>query len=118
MLIPLAANLKMQNGWTKYIFRKAMAPWLPGEIAWRKDKQGFVNPQSEWLKSDLREGVLDYFAADSLMFKKGLVDRKRLLQKYDVYCRQSANGGTISFKDIFNPLALEIWLRKYEGYLG
>ena len=30
-----------KDGWTKYILRKAMAPYLPEKIVWRKTKMGF-----------------------------------------------------------------------------
>lgn len=115
-LLPLTPALKMKDGWTKYVFRKAMEPLLPEQIAWRKDKQGFVNPQSEWLKRELREGVLRYFQEDSLIFSTGIIDRKKLLAKYEQYCKQSPGKGGIWFRDIFNPLALEIWLRRFYRY--
>ncbi|GAB7388786.1 asparagine synthase (glutamine-hydrolyzing) [Bacillaceae bacterium] len=116
-LIPLSMDFKLKDGWTKYIFRKAMEPYLPKEIVWRKDKQGFINPQSEWLKNDLKKGVLEYFKEDSLIFKYKLINRQKLIQAYEVYCKQPAGKGFIWFKDIFNPLALEIWLRKFIKYL-
>lgn len=116
-IIPLPPRYKLRHGWTKYIFRQAMAPFLPPEITWRKDKQGFVNPQSEWLKHELRPGVLDYFGQDSLMFKLGLVNHDNLRQKYCAYCQQSALKGNIWLIDIFNPLALEIWLRKFHDFI-
>jgi asparagine synthase (glutamine-hydrolysing) len=116
-LIPLSPKLKLHNGWTKYIFRKAMEPYLPQTIAWRKDKQGFINPESEWLKNELKPGVLDYFREDSLIFKNQLVNHKNLHKKYKVYCQQKAGEGRIWFKDIFNCLALEVWLRKFESYI-
>lgn len=112
-LLPLAPSHKLRYGWTKYIFRKAMQPMLPPQIVWRKDKQGFVNPQSEWLKTELRQEVLRYFEQDSLMFQHRLIDREQLLKKYEQYCAQPAGKGTIWFKDIFAPLALEIWLRQF-----
>ena len=28
---------------------------LPADITWRRDKQGFINPQSEWIKNELKE---------------------------------------------------------------
>jgi asparagine synthase (glutamine-hydrolysing) len=117
MLAPLDTERKLSNGWTKYIFRKAMEGMLPREIAWRKDKQGFVNPQSEWLKNDLKDGVRRYFGPDSLISRFGLVNVRELQKKYEMYCRQRPRRGIVSFKDIFNPLALEIWLRKYERYI-
>ena len=42
---------KLRGGWTKYCLREAMRPFLPPQIAWRKDKKGFSNPQGEWLQA-------------------------------------------------------------------
>ncbi|MGD8189486.1 asparagine synthase (glutamine-hydrolyzing) [Brevibacillus ginsengisoli] len=112
-LLPLSPSYKLKNGWTKYIFRQAMQPLLPAQIVWRKDKQGFVNPQSEWLKGELRSEVLRYFEKESLIFQHHLIDRGQLQRKYDQYCAQPVGKGTIWFKDIFAPLALEVWLRQF-----
>jgi len=48
----LPSELKINNGWTKYIQRKAFDKLLPDSIAWRKEKVGYVAPQNEWLKND------------------------------------------------------------------
>jgi asparagine synthase (glutamine-hydrolysing) len=118
-LVPLPVSLKIHNGWSKYIFRKALEPFLPKEIIWRKDKQGFSNPEGEWLKHELREEVQDYFAdGNSLIYKYGLVDKSRIILKYKIYCEQASQKGTISPRDIFNALSLEIWLRKYARYIN
>ncbi len=122
-LVELALNLptehKLSNGWTKHVFRRAVSQYLPKEITWRKDKQGFVNPQSEWLKSELREKTIrTFFNTDSLIFKYKLIDRKKLLMTYDAFCKQRPNSGRIWFKDIFNPIALEIWLRTNESTIS
>jgi asparagine synthase (glutamine-hydrolysing) len=47
----LPSSLKIQEGWTKWILRKAMEPELPAEITWRKDKMGFQAPHEKWLLS-------------------------------------------------------------------
>jgi asparagine synthase (glutamine-hydrolysing) len=117
-LIAAPAALKLHHGWTKYLMRRAVEPWLPPEIVWRKDKQGFVNPESEWLKGGLREQVLGYFEPDSLLFRYGLVDRRALLQTFETYARQPPGRGSVWFRDIFNPFALEVWLRRFESYLS
>lgn len=117
-LLPLPIEWKLRNGWTKFILRKVMEPYLPNEITWRKDKQGFVNPESEWLKNELMPTVTDYFHQDSLMYKFQFVHKDNLNRKYKAYINQPANSGSISFKDIFNPLALEIWLRRYSNYIS
>jgi asparagine synthase (glutamine-hydrolysing) len=33
-----------KNGWTKYLLRKSMEPYLPGKILWRRKKMGFTFP--------------------------------------------------------------------------
>lgn len=114
----LPARLKLGDGWTKYALRQAMAPLLPAAIAWRKDKQNFVNPQSEWLKRELRPALLEIFGGDSLIYRHGLFSRSALTQLYNRYCRQPEGRGLISFKEVFQPLALELWLRRYSAYLA
>ncbi len=118
LLCPLPAHYKLRNGWTKYLFRRALASLMPPTIVWRKDKQGFSNPQSEWLKRELRAEVLALFAPDAHIFRTGLVDRAALLKTYEAYCEQPHGRGAIWYRDIFNPLATELWLRKFEGYLS
>lgn len=113
-LVPLDMRLKVRRGWTKWILRKAMEPYLPRQIAWRRDKQGFVNPQSEWLRNELRQEVLRRFQPDAMIFNKNLVDRAALLSLYDSY---TAGSKSIWFREIFNPLALETWLRRFEEWL-
>jgi asparagine synthase (glutamine-hydrolysing) len=115
MLLPAAPELKLREGWTKWIFRKAMEPLLPPQITWRKDKQGFINPQSEWLKHELRPRVDALLAGDLVTVDLGLVDRDALVRRYHAYCDQPAGQGALSFKDIFNPVALEAWVRRLAG---
>lgn len=45
----LPDDLKIKEGWQKYILRKAM-PDLPEAISYRKDKKGFTTPQRDWLE--------------------------------------------------------------------
>lgn len=116
-LIAAPADFKLHAGWTKYILRLAVAPWLPAEVVWRKDKQGFINPEAEWLKGELREGVMEFFAPDSLMFQYHLVERDALMARYQAYIAQPAGRGKVWFREVFNPLALELWLRRFEAYI-
>jgi asparagine synthase (glutamine-hydrolysing) len=118
LLIRAPDDYKLRRGWTKYSFRKAMEPMLPPEICWRKDKQGFSNPQGEWLKHELREAVNDAFSDNGLIAKKGIVDSRKLLWKYERYCRQPAKGGTIWYREILAPFSLELWMRRYESSIN
>jgi len=47
LTMPVAYLFK--NGWTKYILRKAMEPYLPEKILWRKTKMGFPFPYKRFL---------------------------------------------------------------------
>lgn len=91
-LLRLKTDKKLYKGWTKYILRKMMESDLPEEIIWRKDKQGFVNPQEEWLKNDLKDQVLDTFNEDALIFKFNLLHRDALLKKYDDFCNNPSTS--------------------------
>jgi len=113
LLLPLAPHWKMRRGWSKWVFRKAMEQDLPTEIAWRRDKQGFSNPQSEWLKMELRPQVEALLRQEMVTAAHGLVDQPALRRRYEAYCRSPVGHGPLSFKDIFNPIALELWARRF-----
>jgi asparagine synthase (glutamine-hydrolysing) len=53
-LVELSLNtnnsLKIKDGWTKFILRKAAETILPKEIVWRKNKLGFNAPEKTWTK--------------------------------------------------------------------
>src|SRR5207245_5785905 len=87
MLLPLPPQWKLREGWSKWIFRKAMEPYLPKEVTWRRDKQPFVIPQSEWLKNVLRSRVHALISSELLTSACGLVDQAALQRRYAAYCR-------------------------------
>ena len=62
----LPGNLKLKGlKGTKYIFKRAMAPYLPEEILHRP-KQGFSIPIKNWLKGPMREFLMDTLNARSV----------------------------------------------------
>lgn len=46
----LPATYKINDGWNKYIMRKAFDHVLPSQITWRKDKIGYEPPQKQWMQ--------------------------------------------------------------------
>jgi asparagine synthase (glutamine-hydrolysing) len=107
-------DLKINRGWTKWLMRDAFKDLLPKEIIWRKDKQGFVNPQAEWLRHQLRPEIERRFADGARIYAHDLIDAAALRARYGDYC--SGKTG-IWYREIFNPLALEIWLEQFAPYL-
>jgi asparagine synthase (glutamine-hydrolysing) len=54
LLFQFPDDLKINNGWTKFVLRQAMEGVLPKEIQWRTDKKGFVTPgEILWLRGSL-----------------------------------------------------------------
>ena len=78
LLVPLPVEYKLRDGWTKWIFRRAMETLLPKEIAWRKDKKHFVVPQNEWFRSELREEIVTLLKGEWLTMRLGLIDRYKI----------------------------------------
>lgn len=52
-IFSLPADMKLNQGWTKYILRLAYSEQIPQEISWRKDKLGYEPPQASWLRNPL-----------------------------------------------------------------
>ncbi len=73
-IFSLPSNLKIHDGWTKWLLRKAMDKKLPGEIVWRKDKVGYEPPQQQWMENKILQEYI-YEA------KRKLVNEKILTQK-------------------------------------
>jgi asparagine synthase (glutamine-hydrolysing) len=117
LLLPLPVDYKLRHGWTKWIFRRAIQTLTPDEITWRKDKQHFIVPQNEWFKRELQSSVHQILSQEWVTQRLGLIDRQRMRIRYDSYLRQGVRNRKWSFKDIFAPLALEMWARRFEPYL-
>lgn len=62
LTLNIPAQYKICNREQKYIFKKAMSPYLPASVINHK-KQGFTVPFKVWFKKDLKEYVDDRFLA-------------------------------------------------------
>lgn len=108
-------NFKINSGWTKFLLRKAVDNRMPASIAWRKDKQGFLNPQSSWLKKEWEGLVRDHISKDSLCVSSGLINSHAMQKKYDDFLR---GRGNVWHREIFSVLSLEIWMRQNKGNIS
>ena len=72
-IFSLPSKYKINQGYTKWLLRKAMENKLPDPIVWRTDKIGFEPPQKRWMQND---GFKDYLHEA----KKKLVHEKILNQ--------------------------------------
>ena len=71
-------RLKQKGSIGKWVFKKAMEPYLPKDIIYRP-KTGFGAPLRTWIKNDLREMLKDLLSSDSIN-KRGLFSAKAVQQ--------------------------------------
>lgn len=115
LMLNAPVESKLNAGWSKHSLRQAFVDWLPPEIVWRRDKQGFSMPQEEWLRGELKASWLSILNRDAQVFRLQLIDHDALHSKFERFC---ARQGNIWYREIFAPLALEIWLQAYSEFIG
>jgi asparagine synthase (glutamine-hydrolysing) len=117
LLVPAPANQKLHGGWTKYPLRAAMQRNLPASITWRRDKQGFSNPEAKWLRTVLREQFEERFLRpDAEVFVRGILDFNGAWRSWRDFCAQKR--GSVWVRDFVQLMSLEIWLGLNKRYLS
>lgn len=109
-LVEFAFNLpedyKIRDFKTKYLFRKAIADYIPKEILLRKDKIGFATPEKEWFKTELFTDFLN-----KIINSKSFSNRKYWNANE---IRKLANHRNSEFYIyIWRIINLELWLRQF-----
>jgi asparagine synthase (glutamine-hydrolysing) len=112
LLLPMAPRWKLRDGWTKWIFRRAMEADLPPAIAWRKDKQGFITPEDRWVAGALRPWIEARLAEPMLTAEWGLLDQPALRRRYAAYLA-AGDRRRMRAQDILCPIMLELWARRF-----
>jgi len=77
----LPSSLKLHDGDGKYIFKKALQPYLDRDILYR-EKQGFAVPLAAWFRGPLRERVRAAIGGPALA-ETGLFDADHLSKLVD-----------------------------------
>jgi asparagine synthase (glutamine-hydrolysing) len=92
---------KIRSGVTKTLLRQAAAPFIPKEIAERKDKLGYATPNNKWI-SEQRDAFRSYFEQDF----SGVLNKMYIQSHFDTIFNVSdkpENGRTFKF------MAFAIW---------
>ena len=103
----IPAEVKMAGGRTKALFKRAMKPYLPREVIYRK-KMGFGMPIDEWLRGELKPLAYDTLLSQPAR-ERGVMrpDYVRLL--LDEHCSGRRNHHT----RLWALLMLELWFRMW-----
>jgi asparagine synthase (glutamine-hydrolysing) len=99
--IPTA--LKQQGKTGKAIFKKAMEPYLPKSVIYRK-KAGFGAPLRRWLHNELQGFVRDILSEEAIK-RRGLFDHKAVTRLLD-WDKAGRVDGSYT---IFSMLCIELW---------
>jgi asparagine synthase (glutamine-hydrolysing) len=105
---------KFAGGWTKAIFRKAIAGMVPVEIQYRRDKKGFNVPEDVWMKREFAARVLEMFSAPMMAEDLGLIDRRQLLVLYGRFLRDS---GILNGRHFLRTYIFENFLHRFSSYV-
>ena len=84
-IFSLPDDMKLHNGWTKFILRESMNSLLPREICWRKEKVGFEPPKYKSIMPDL---VVE---SKNILTKKGIINKTSDLKDLDWEYYQISN---------------------------
>lgn len=99
----IPADLKLKNGQQgKYIFKKAVAPYLPREII-NRPKMGFGVPIDHWFRNELRDLVFD------TLLSTRAIKRGYFRKSYIEHMLQRHQQGEQWQYLIWNLLMLELW---------
>jgi asparagine synthase (glutamine-hydrolysing) len=103
----IPSNLKIRQGVSKYILKKVMAPYLPAAIL-AKRKQGFSVPLATWLRTDLREDILDTLRGGN---RHGFFDQRAINRLCDAFFR----GDDSRNYQVWSLYAFDLWYRHAYG---
>jgi asparagine synthase (glutamine-hydrolysing) len=110
-LVDFAARLplrfKQHGAIGKYVFKKAMEPYLPSEVIYRP-KTGFGVPLRVWLRSEHGSILHDYLSPESLS-RRGIFDADSMQQ----LMQDDREGRIDASYPILAVACIEIWLRRF-----
>jgi len=90
----------IHGGWHKYVLRKAVEPFLPPEVVWRRKKMGFPFPYREWLSKSKKTVIKNINGLEC-----PYIDKLAFLNHYD----DLAKLAPIS---LWRMISLLLWWRR------
>ena len=110
-ILSLPPDEIIANGLTKFILRKAMKGILPEQIRLRKEKIGFMTPESEWFRTPIfQQFILELLNSDSFR-QSPYFNYKACIKLYNLHLQRKIN---ISH-DIWKWINLGLWLNSMSG---
>jgi len=105
-----APNLKLRDGWTKWILRQSLRGTLPEAVRLRRSKLGFATPQDQWLRQDLR-GRINSIIHDSHLRMSRILSKTKVSKQLDDFL--AGRAYCLNGLEVFRVLNLELWARVF-----
>ena len=103
----MPGGLKLKDGTTKYLYKKAVTPLIGEDLAYRR-KQMFTVPVGEWFKTDLAEMCEDLLLSEQSQMR-GLFNYNYV---GDIL-RNHQRGVKNNTREIRALVSLEIWYKEF-----
>ena len=105
----LPGSLKIHNGETKYLLKKAAMRYFPEEMVLRK-KEGFLMPVAQWLLCDLEDYVRQTLSPENLG-KHGIFNADRVCEYVDRFYQ--SKGDHLYANKLFSLIVFQEWYELY-----
>jgi len=103
----IPSSLKIKNNQNKYIYKKALKGFLPGEILSKK-KQGFMIPLDKWMREDLNKFAKEIILSDKAI-KRNIFQKEEIEKLFKEHEAKKFNHGS----RIWALLWLELWFQTF-----
>lgn len=103
----IPSALKLHGQEKKYILKKALAPYLPADILYRK-KHGFEVPLDAWFRNELKALVQETLLSPQAL-QRGLFSPEYLTTMWRRHQSGERNFGT----NLWTLLMFELWYRRF-----
>jgi asparagine synthase (glutamine-hydrolysing) len=105
--LSLPSNYKVKSMTTKYLLKKAVAPYLPARTI-KRPKKGFGIPVAKWLNNDFKPLLDEFFSREFIaaqgIFQYPYIERLRT---------EHANGSKDRRKELWTLLMFQWWYSKF-----
>jgi len=103
----IPSGLKLRGQEKKYILKKALAPYLPSEILYRK-KRGFGSPLAKWFRDDLKDLTQETLLS-STSLNRGFFNPEYITKMWKQHQSGQRNFGA----NFWTLLMFELWYRRF-----
>jgi asparagine synthase (glutamine-hydrolysing) len=105
-----APDLKLRNGWTKWILRKTMCGTLTEVVRKRKTKLGFSTPQQKWIAGD-RRGLMHHLIQQPQLQLHRILAVDKMAREIQSFL--DGDPDSLTDMEIFRIMNLELWAQAF-----